>query len=177
MSADLRWCLDKRNSSRIMRLIRFLRTASRFPFLGTITPNRALPDVVSRERTRTLPFLRKKRPLWNTSVNCCACNRRAERGNVVTEMVYQTVRRLRPLARRAFSTCRPAFVAIRARKPCVRLRFRLLGWNVLFIARLVFSLKVMGPSFLIRTAYRPAGFPRARDSMNRSLGCQINRYL
>lgn len=28
---------------------------------------------------------------------------------------------------------RPALVAIRARKPCVRLRLRLLGWNVLFM--------------------------------------------
>ena len=41
--------------------------------------------------------------------------------------------RLRPFARRAFSTCLPAFVAIRARKPWVRLRFKLLGWNVLFM--------------------------------------------
>jgi len=39
-----------------------------------------------------------------------------------------TVSRLRPLARRRFSTWRPPGVAIRARKPCVRLRRRLLGW-------------------------------------------------
>ena len=38
-----------------------------------------------------------------------------------------TVSRLRPLARRRFSTCRPAGVAMRARNPCVRLRRRLLG--------------------------------------------------
>ena len=138
MSADSRRCLVILNSSLIMRLMRFLRTASRFPFFGTTTPNRALSAVVSKERIRTFPFLRKKRPLRNTSVNCRACNKRALRGKVVTVMVYQTVRRLRPLARLAFSTCRPAFVAIRARKPCVRLRFRLLGWNVLFIARLDF---------------------------------------
>ena len=138
MSADLSWCLDNRNSLRIIRLIRFLLTASRFPFFGTITPNRAVSAVVSRQRTRTLPFRRMNLPVRNTSANCCACNRRALRGKSVTEMDCQTVRRLRPLARRAFNTCRPAFVAIRARKPCVRLRFRLLGWNVLFIARLVF---------------------------------------
>jgi hypothetical protein len=33
----------------------------------------------------------------------------------------------RPLARRRFNTRRPALVAIRARKPCVRARFSLLG--------------------------------------------------
>lgn len=35
--------------------------------------------------------------------------------------------------RRALRTLRPPRVAIRARKPCVRLRLRLLGWKVLFI--------------------------------------------
>ena len=35
---------------------------------------------------------------------------------------------LRPLRRRAESTARPARVRIRTRKPCVRLRRRLLGW-------------------------------------------------
>ena len=138
MSADTRQCLVNLNSFRMIRFMRFLRAASLFPFFGTMTPNLAVLAFVSTERTFTLPFLCKKRPLRNTSVNCCARNRRALRGNVVPVMVYQTVRRLRPLARLAFNTCRPAFVAIRARKPCVRLRFRLLGWNVLFIARLVF---------------------------------------
>jgi hypothetical protein len=45
----------------------------------------------------------------------------------------QTANRARPFARRRFSTIRPALVAIRARKPCVRLRCRLLGWYVRFI--------------------------------------------
>jgi hypothetical protein len=40
----------------------------------------------------------------------------------------------RPFARRRFNTRRPAFVAIRALKPCVRARFRLLGWNVRFMS-------------------------------------------
>jgi hypothetical protein len=39
----------------------------------------------------------------------------------------QTARRLRPLARRRLSTSRPPFVAMRARKPWVLLRWRLLG--------------------------------------------------
>jgi hypothetical protein len=47
---------------------------------------------------------------------------------------HQAERRLRPLARRALMTACPARVAIRARKPCLRARFRQLGWNVRFIA-------------------------------------------
>jgi hypothetical protein len=43
-----------------------------------------------------------------------------------------TVRRLRPLARRRLRTRRPFFVLMRTRNPCVRLRCRLLGWNVRF---------------------------------------------
>ena len=39
----------------------------------------------------------------------------------------QALRRARPLARRRAMICRPLFVAIRARKPWVRLRRRLLG--------------------------------------------------
>jgi hypothetical protein len=38
-----------------------------------------------------------------------------------------TVRRLRPFARRRFSTKRPFFVLIRTRNPWVRLRWRVLG--------------------------------------------------
>jgi hypothetical protein len=45
----------------------------------------------------------------------------------------ETVRRLRPFARRRFSTSRPFFVAIRVRKPCVFLRRRRLGWKVRFM--------------------------------------------
>jgi len=46
----------------------------------------------------------------------------------------ETVSRLRPLARRRFSTARPAFVFIRARKPWERLRRTRLGWYVRFIS-------------------------------------------
>ncbi len=44
-----------------------------------------------------------------------------------------TVSRLRPLRRRRFSTFCPPGVAMRARKPCVRFRRKLLGWYVRFI--------------------------------------------
>ena len=46
----------------------------------------------------------------------------------------QGAKRARPLARRAFRTRRPPLVAIRARKPWVRLRWMMLGWNVRFMA-------------------------------------------
>src|SRR5205823_12430523 len=45
-----------------------------------------------------------------------------------------TARRLRPLARRRFSTVRPCLVLIRLRNPCSRLRRILLGWYVRFTA-------------------------------------------
>ncbi len=40
--------------------------------------------------------------------------------------------RVRPLSRRALMIDRPARVRIRARKPCLRARRRVLGWNVRF---------------------------------------------
>lgn len=45
----------------------------------------------------------------------------------------QTVRRTRPLARRAARTLRPPTVFIRARNPCVRARLTFEGWYVRFI--------------------------------------------
>lgn len=50
--------------------------------------------------------------------------------------VVYALRRLRPLARRALITARPPGVAMRARKPWVRLRLIMLGWNVLFMVAL-----------------------------------------
>src|SRR5450432_4049 len=50
-------------------------------------------------------------------------------------MLNQVQRRLRPLARRRASSRRPLLVAMRARKPWVRARCRLLGLKVRFIAR------------------------------------------
>jgi hypothetical protein len=44
----------------------------------------------------------------------------------------ETVRRLRPLARRRFRVSRPPLELIRSRKPCLFRRFRLLGWKVRF---------------------------------------------
>lgn len=51
----------------------------------------------------------------------------APRKTRVGRHVVYGERRARPLARRALIIARPLLVAIRARKPCVRLRWRLLG--------------------------------------------------
>lgn len=48
---------------------------------------------------------------------------------------YSTVSRLRPLARRRFSTKRPFLVDMRTKNPCVRRRRRRFGWNVRFMSR------------------------------------------
>jgi hypothetical protein len=48
----------------------------------------------------------------------------------------QGLSRALPLTRRALRTRRPALVFIRARKPCRLLRFKTLGWKVLFIGAL-----------------------------------------
>jgi hypothetical protein len=55
---------------------------------------------------------------------------RNDRGNTVVGRPGQADSRVRPLRRRAEMMARPARVRIRRRKPWVRLRRRLLGWNV-----------------------------------------------
>ena len=53
-----------------------------------------------------------------------------DRGNTAVDRPRQADSRARPLRRRAEIMLRPARVRIRRRKPWVRLRRRLLGWNV-----------------------------------------------
>ncbi len=50
-----------------------------------------------------------------------------------SQRTRHTDRRFRPFALRALMTFWPLRVDIRARKPCVRLRFSTLGWNVRFM--------------------------------------------
>jgi len=52
---------------------------------------------------------------------------KANEGVALADPVDQADRRARPLARRDLSTARPARVLMRARKPCLRARRRLLG--------------------------------------------------
>ena len=49
----------------------------------------------------------------------------------------ETDSRLRPFARRRFSTMRPFLVCMRTRKPCVRARLTLEGWKVRLVAIVV----------------------------------------
>jgi hypothetical protein len=64
-------------------------------------------------------------------------NRKLERGLAVVVVTgAYGVSRARPFARRRFRTRRPAFVAMRARKPWVRARLIVLGWNVRFMGLL-----------------------------------------
>jgi len=58
----------------------------------------------------------------------------AARKTRVAGRSVQGVKRTRALARRALRTRRPPLVAIRARKPWVRLRWMMLGWKVRFMA-------------------------------------------
>jgi len=67
----------------------------------------------------------------------------------------------RPLARRRLSTSRPALVAMRARKPCVRARLMRLGWNVRFMSLL--------PGYAGHTA---PGENKAGKGTRRSIYCQ-----
>jgi hypothetical protein len=94
---------------------------------------------------------------------------------------------------------------MRARNPCVRLRFKLLGWNVLFMTTLfsyefnlttvvIFFVSIHGPvlsaqiyssltnhlvsdSYALRGSARVSGLQRAQDSMNSSKECQIKRFI
>ncbi len=54
-------------------------------------------------------------------------------GSNRSQRTRHTDKRFRPFALRALMTFWPLRVDIRARKPCVRLRFSTLGWNVRFM--------------------------------------------
>src|SRR5258706_9969994 len=69
-------------------------------------------------------------------------------------VVRYGVSRARPLARRLARTLRPLAVAIRARKPCVRLRCKLLGWKVLFIRASPGTQKFLGKQKDVRRRKR-----------------------
>jgi len=123
--------------SRTTRLTRFLWFARRTFFLATITPRR---DSVWVDRmVSTIPDAHPTFIGWPSKTALKACLSRSFRcfwnkkcmGEQPTTN-YADKRR-RPRARRRAKTLRPFFVAMRARKPWLRLRFRTLGWNVRFI--------------------------------------------
>ena len=61
-----------------------------------------------------------------TGPECSSHSNDRELGGLNRKVAY-AARRLRPLARRRAITARPLLVAMRLRKPCVRLRLRTLG--------------------------------------------------
>ena len=141
--ASVAWCC--RNDSLTMRLILFLDAAARQCFFEMARPSRAVSVLLSMHSTVN-HLSRQRVAVLKTRPNAAASNSRlllrnrygALPGNckclfaVVTiafdaiELRYG-VNLARPLARRRLRTRRPAFVAMRARKPCVRARLILLG--------------------------------------------------
>ncbi len=135
---------ERRKTSRINRLALFLLTASP-SFREATIPSLLAPASFGATRIvryRPLDRSDRSKTLWNSprrltrrsfekrSDGMAALRRRK---NARRRYEEETVRRLRPFARRRFSTCRPFFVAMRTRNPCVRLRRRRFGWNVTLI--------------------------------------------
>ena len=127
----------KRKCSLTMRFIRFLCVACRTFFLATMTPSRdcsSLDEILSNIPEAPLAFtgLPSK-----TALKAFLSSSRWCFGNEVLMGLLPTGvyadRRRRPRARRRAKTLRPFFVAMRARKPWLRLRFKTLGWNVRFM--------------------------------------------
>ena len=127
--------------SRVIRLTRFLCTAMRICFFARIKPIRDWGSsllAASNKRLHDDAF----RWEWSkTRWKSAAVNNRwfLENPCPVIQGIWsdaptnQALKRLRPFARRRLMTSRPFLFAILARKPWLRLRFRLLGWKVLFI--------------------------------------------
>ena len=134
-----------RKLSRTWRLIRLRAVAARQFFFEIARPRR--PCTPSLSRLRTVNHLSRLRVAFlNTRPNAAASSRRLSLRNWYGELpataeyrsaagIAYGVSLARPLARRRASTRRPAFVAMRARKPWVRARFNVLGWKVRFIVR------------------------------------------
>jgi hypothetical protein len=70
---------------------------------------------------------------------------------------FQAESFVRPLRRRAATMARPARVRIRRRKPCVRLRRRLLGWNVRLLTRKLPQLAGNGLGWRLQESTLDAG--------------------
>ena len=126
-----------RKYSRTMRFTRFLWLARRTFFLATMTPSRdsACVDGTVSAVPEETPALTG----WLSKTVLKACLSRSllffwnEKSGGEVPITNYADRRRRPRARRRAKTLRPFFVAMRARKPWLRLRFKTLGWNVRFI--------------------------------------------
>jgi hypothetical protein len=89
---------------------------------------------------------------------CAVCSSSSEPGRAMASG-HQADRRFLPLARRALITSRPARVDMRARNPCLRARFRRLGWNVRFMTVFLYCLGSAQPRLSMKPgACAPAPF-------------------
>lgn len=123
----------RRKLSRMTLLTRLRTTASFTCFLAIAIPNRGCVRWFSANNTVKFSSM-LLRALEKTCLNSAALNSRRLRSNFSwLTKTRQADRRFRPLARRAFNIFLPLRVFIRARKPWLRFRFILLGWNVLFM--------------------------------------------
>jgi len=118
-----------RKLSRTKRLTKLRPTAVGIFFLPITSPK--------RDEQSSLNFASNSHFGWEilqvfrskTSLNSEALSKRWSLPNLKlgTQPIPYAERRLRPFARRRFNTALPPAVAIRALKPWVRFRFRLLG--------------------------------------------------
>ena len=132
-------CWFKRKDSRARRLMRLRATALPKVRVAMLKPNRAWVSWLARADTlknASENFL----PRRFTSRNSAGWCKRL-RGSNVNLRIGSALKGsrygqsfLRPLARRRASNRRPLLVAMRARKPWVRARCKLLGLKVRFIA-------------------------------------------
>lgn len=136
-----------RKASRLNRRNRFLAHADFAARFEIASPRRGLSQVPTRPSTVKYASV-ERTGRAKTRSNSAERVRRRSRPNPAAAAAgricgtggrtcatggYGTSR-TRPFARRRFRICRPALVAMRARKPWLRLRLRLLGWKVLFMA-------------------------------------------
>ena len=179
-------CCCKRKLSRATRFMQLRPTARLMCFLAMTKPKRAWSESLNRASIKKLGWEARigaslKTQLYASAFNrrCCLLNRKWfwGEGKVSTifcfgslEPCFETFKAehlgkinyaassLRPLARRRAKILRPPLVAIRARKPWVRLRFKTLGWNVLFMASLpevvTYSIRINCPGNLGRFGTR-----------------------
>jgi hypothetical protein len=117
---------SRRNASRRRRRPRFLTTLppSRRPAMNPVARR---PDL--RTHSKMKPSRSMRWPSRNSSRTSGSPRNRSRRGSLAVWVFSgrHTVSRLRPLARRRFSTFRPPFVDIRSRNPCVFARRRRFG--------------------------------------------------
>lgn len=132
-----------RNASLTTRLSRFLSTARFETFFEAITPRRDWPRVFAQAKTKkNLSLVQGGFAI--TALYSRAPGRRLCQLNLFRLYVFrykllsnrfanQALSLVRPFARLARIIARPPTVRILARKPCVRARLTVLGWNVRFM--------------------------------------------